>query len=222
MSDAESIHAAVASMLAQTGNAIDAVVHNAGVAVAGALEDLPQSEIRRVHGDEFLRRAGTDARLAADFSRARSAAASSSSQARRVSSASPRTRSIAPRNGRWRGGPNPWPTNSMPSASTSSWSSPALTGRKSGEARLRLTPEGSAYLPWLRQVFRGADQHEASKARDPIEVAVTIADALEAPRPRFRYPVGFFARLDHFLRGKIPTRLIRRGTKRYLGLPLTR
>ena len=40
VSDAESIHAAVASILAQT-DAIDAVVHNAGVAVAGALEDLP-------------------------------------------------------------------------------------------------------------------------------------------------------------------------------------
>ena len=40
VSDANSIHAAVASILAQT-DAIDAVVHNAGVAVAGALEDLP-------------------------------------------------------------------------------------------------------------------------------------------------------------------------------------
>ena len=86
----------------------------------------------------------------------------------------------------------------------------------------RLAPESSAYLPWIRQVFRGADQHEARTARDPIEVASTIANALETPRPRFRYPVGFFARLDHFLRGKIPTRLIRRGTTRYLGLPPTR
>ena len=40
VSDANSIHAADASILAQT-DAIDAVVHNAGVAVAGALEDLP-------------------------------------------------------------------------------------------------------------------------------------------------------------------------------------
>ena len=69
----------------------------------------------------------------------------------------------------------------------------------------RLAPESSAYLPWIRQVFCGADQHEARTALDPIEVASTIANALETPRPRFRYPVGFFARLDHFLRGKIPT-----------------
>ena len=54
MGDAASIHAAVAAMLKQTGNAVDAVVHNAGVAVAGALEDLPQSEIRRVMETNFF------------------------------------------------------------------------------------------------------------------------------------------------------------------------
>jgi hypothetical protein len=64
--------------------------------------------------------------------------------------------------------------------------------------------------------------NEAGAARDPMEVAVVIANALKAPRPRFRYPVGFFARLDHFLRGKVPTRLIRIGTARYLGLPRVR
>ncbi len=71
-------------------------------------------------------------------------------------------------------------------------------------------------------MFRGADRHEAKTARDPKEVALVIADALTAKSPKFRYPVGFFARLDHFLRGKIPTRLIRRGTTRYLGIPRTR
>ena len=53
MSDANSIHGAVASILAQT-EVIDAVVHNAGVAVAGALEDMPQSEIRRVMETNFF------------------------------------------------------------------------------------------------------------------------------------------------------------------------
>ena len=86
----------------------------------------------------------------------------------------------------------------------------------------RIQPPESAYLPWLRRVFHGADLHAAKAASDPKEVALVIAGALQASHPRFRYPVGFFARLDHFLRGKIPTRLIRRGTTRYLGLPLTR
>jgi NAD(P)-dependent dehydrogenase (short-subunit alcohol dehydrogenase family) len=83
-------------------------------------------------------------------------------------------------------------------------------------------PPDSAYLPWLRRLSHAADRHQAQTSRDPQEVAAVIAKALEARRPRFRYPVGFFARLDYFLRGKVPTRLIRRGTTRYLGLPLAR
>ena len=40
--------------LALTGNALDAVVHNAGVAAAGALEDVPESEVRRVMETNFF------------------------------------------------------------------------------------------------------------------------------------------------------------------------
>ena len=67
-----------------------------------------------------------------------------------------------------------------------------------------------------------ADRHQTNTSRDPREVAAAIVKALEARRPRFRYQVGPFAKLDYFLRGKIPTKLIRRGTTRYLGLPLAR
>jgi NAD(P)-dependent dehydrogenase (short-subunit alcohol dehydrogenase family) len=221
MEDAASIQAAVASALAQTGNGIDAVVHNAGVAVAGALEDLPQSEIRRVLETNFFGVLELTRALLPTFrAQKRGRIVAVSSQAGFVGQ----------------------PANSIYCASKwalEGWAEsmayeldpfgihvilvePGPYKTEIWRSTPRLTPEGSPYLPWLRQVFRGADQHEASRARDPIEVAVTIADALETPRPRFRYPVGFFARLDHFLRGKIPTRLIRRGTKRYLGLPLTR
>ena len=132
----KSIHAAVASILAQTDNAIDAVVHNAGVAVAGALEDIPRIGNTTRDGDEFLRRAGVDAFAAADLSRAKKRPRRRRSRAKRALQASPRTRSTAPRNGRSRAGPNRLPTNSTPSASTSSLSSRALTKRKSGEAPL--------------------------------------------------------------------------------------
>jgi hypothetical protein len=53
-------------------------------------------------------------------------------------------------------------------------------------------------------------------------VALVIAHALEARPPRFRYPVGPLARLNHFLRGKLPSRLLRRATKLYLGLSRVR
>jgi hypothetical protein len=49
-------------------------------------------------------------------------------------------------------------------------------------------------------------------------VARAIARALEASRPRFRYPVGPFATLHHVLRGKVPSRFVRWITRRYLGL----
>jgi len=49
-------------------------------------------------------------------------------------------------------------------------------------------------------------------------VAERIAAVLEARRPAFRNPVGRLARLTHFLRGKLPSRLMRKGVERYLGL----
>jgi NAD(P)-dependent dehydrogenase (short-subunit alcohol dehydrogenase family) len=85
-----------------------------------------------------------------------------------------------------------------------------------------VVPADSAYLPWLKRLRQAADRHQATTSRDPNEVALVVEKALEAKRPRFRYQVGFFAKLDYFLRGKMPTRLIRRGTTRYLGLPLAR
>ena len=49
-----SIQAVVKSLLARTGNTLNAVVHNAGVAAAGAFEDVPESELRRVMETNFF------------------------------------------------------------------------------------------------------------------------------------------------------------------------
>ena len=54
VTDTRSIKNAVASVLAETKGTLDAVVHNAGVAVAGTLEDVPDSEIRRVMETNFF------------------------------------------------------------------------------------------------------------------------------------------------------------------------
>lgn len=221
VTDVKSIHAAVASILAQTGNTIDAVVHNAGVAVVGALEDLPQSEIRRVMETNFFGVLELTRALLPIFR------AQNSGRIVVVSS---------------QAGFVGQPANSIYCASKwalEGWAEsiayeldafgihviliePGPYKTQIWRSTPYLAPEGSAYLSWLRRVFRGVDRHAATTARDPMEVAITIADALATSRPRFRYPVGFFARLDHFLRGKIPARLIRRGTTRYLGLPRTR
>lgn len=220
VTDSQSIDALVAG-LDLPNRPLDGVVHNAGIGAGGAFEDLDDALFRRVMETNFFGVLELTRALLPTFR------AQNSGRIVVVSS---------------QAGFVGQPANSIYCASKwalEGWAEsmayeldafgihvilvePGPYKTQIWKSTPRLTPEGSAYLPWLRQVFRGADQHEAKTARDPMEVAITIAGALETPRPRFRYPVGFFARLDHFLRGKIPTRLIRRGTTRYLGLPRTR
>jgi NAD(P)-dependent dehydrogenase (short-subunit alcohol dehydrogenase family) len=221
VNDPASIETAIPSILGQTGNTLDAVVHNAGTAIAGAHEDLPEGEIRRVMETNFFGVLGiTRALLPAMRAQGHGRIVLVSSQAAFAGQ----------------------PSNSIYCASKwalEGWAEsiafeldgfgidvvliePGPYQTEIWESTKRVMPPDGAYTPWLKRVFRGADQHAATKARDPREVADVIAGALEARHPRFRYPVGFFARLDHFLRGKLPTRLIRRGTTRYLGIPRTR
>jgi NAD(P)-dependent dehydrogenase (short-subunit alcohol dehydrogenase family) len=82
----------------------------------------------------------------------------------------------------------------------------------------RIRPADSAYRLLMHQMSNAADMHAATTARDPVEVGVKIAKALEANRPRFRYTVGPMAAFNHFARGKLPSRLMRWLVTRYLGL----
>jgi len=221
VTDPASIEAAVATVLSKTGNTLDAVVHNAGIAVAGVLEDLPDADIRRVMETNFFGVLKLTRALLPIFrAQGRGRIVLLSSQAALAGQ----------------------PGNSMYCASK--W---ALEGWaeslayevdpfgidvvliEPGPYRTEIwnntkwvVPAESAYLPWLERLRQAADRHQAKTSRDPKEVALVVAKALEARRPRFRYQVGPFAKLDYFLRGKMPTKLIRRGTTRYLGLPLAR
>ena len=221
VTDPASIEAAVATVLSKTGNTLDAVVHNAGIAVAGVLEDLPDADIRRVMETNFFGVLKLTRALLPIFrAQGRGRIVLLSSQAALAGQ----------------------PGNSMYCASK--W---ALEGWaeslayevdpfgidvvliEPGPYRTEIwnntkwvVPAESAYLPWLKRLRQAADRHQAKTSRDPKEVALVVAKALEARRPRFRYQVGPFAKLDYFLRGKMPTKLIRRGTTRYLGLPLAR
>jgi NAD(P)-dependent dehydrogenase (short-subunit alcohol dehydrogenase family) len=221
VNDPESIQAAVAAILAETGNALDAVVHNAGVAVAGAHEDIPDADIRRVMETNFFGILALTRALLPTFRAQR--------HGRIVLISSQAAFAGQPANSIYCA--SKWALEGWAEAIAFELDGfgidvilvePGPYRTEIWRGTPRILPQDSEYLPWLQQVFRGADRHEASTARDPKEVALVIADALEAKRPKFRYPVGFFARLDYFLRGKIPTRLIRRGTTRYLGIPRTR
>jgi NAD(P)-dependent dehydrogenase (short-subunit alcohol dehydrogenase family) len=221
VTDPASIEAAVTSILTQTGNTLDAVVHNAGVAVAGVLEDLPESDIRRVMETNFFGVLWLTRALLPTFrQQGHGRIVLVSSQAALAGQ----------------------PGNSMYAASKwalEGWAEslayevdpfgidviviePGPYGTEIWNSTKWVVPQGSAYLSWLRLLRQAADRHQRNSSRDPKEVAATIANALQARWPRFRYQVGPFAKLDYLLRGKMPTKLIRRGTTRYLGLPLTR
>ena len=221
VNDPASIQKAVADVLAKTGGTLDAVVHNAGVAIAGAHEDLPDAEIRRVMETNFFGVLGLTRALLPTFrAQKRGRIVCISSQSAFAGQ----------------------PTNSIYCASKwalEGWAEsiayeldpfgidviliePGPYKTEIWQGTERVTPPGGPYTNWVRLVMRGADAHAEKHARDPEEVAQVVAKALEAPHPKFRYPVGFFAKVDFLLRGKVPSRIIRRGTTRYLGIPRTR
>lgn len=213
-----SIQTATENILSQAGSRLDAVVHNAGVAAAGALEDVPETELRRVMETNFFGVAELTRALLPTFrSQGRGRIVIVSSEAAFMGQ----------------------PTNSIYCASKwalEGWAEsiayelepfgidiilvePGPYRTEIWKTTPRIQPSGSPYHAWVQRVFQAGDAHAASLARDPKEVATVIAKALEARRPRFRYPVGLLARVNHFMRGKVPSSLLRKATKFYLGLP---
>jgi NAD(P)-dependent dehydrogenase (short-subunit alcohol dehydrogenase family) len=213
-----SIGAAIEPILSRTGNELDAVVHNAGVAAAGVLEDVPEAELRRVMDTNFFGVLALTRALLPIFRKQRSG---------RIVVVTSEAAFMGQ------------PTNSIYSASKwalEGWAEsiayelepfgievvlvePGPYRTEIWKSTPRIQPSGSPYHTWVQNVFRAGDAHAANVARDPTEVAIVIAKALEARSPRFRYPVGPFARLNHFMRGKVPSRLLRKVTTFYLGLP---
>lgn len=217
ITDAGSLTAAVARILARGRGQLDAVVHNAGVAAAGAFEDLPEAELRRVMETNFFAVLALTRALLPTFRAQR--------HGRIV---------VVSSNSAFAGEP----ANSIYVASKwaiEGWAESLAyeVGRfgidvvlvEPGPYRTeiwrrspRIVPEGSPYAAWLRQLEAAIDAKVLAGARDPREVAAAIATALEAARPRFRYPVSPQAWLGHLMRGVVPTRAQRWLVTRLLGL----
>jgi len=212
-----SVKAAVETTLAQTGGTLDAVVHNAGVAAGGAFEDLPDAQLRGVMETNFFGILELTRALLPTFRLQRQG---------RIVIVSSEAAFVGQ------------PTNSIYCASKwaiEGWAEalafelkpfgidvvliepgPYIT--EIWNSSPRISPRDSAYRPLVQHMFRAGDAHVAGWGRDAGEVGVKIAKVLEARRPSFRNPVGPIARINHFLRGKVPTPILRRVVERYLGL----
>jgi NAD(P)-dependent dehydrogenase (short-subunit alcohol dehydrogenase family) len=214
-----SIQEAAAAILSQTGNKLDAVVHNAGVAAAGAFEDTPESELRRVMETNFFG--------VLELTRVLLPTLRAQGRGRIVLVSSEVAFSGHPAQSIY--GASKWALEGWAEAIAYELEQfridvviiepgPYRTAIWGSTPRIAL-PD-SPYSKWIQHVFRaGIELRAIRHARYPNEVALVIARALESRRPRFRYPVGPFARLSYSLRGKIPSGLLRRATKLYLGLP---
>jgi NAD(P)-dependent dehydrogenase (short-subunit alcohol dehydrogenase family) len=213
----DSIQAAVGAILSRTGNKLDAVVHNAGVAAAGTLEDVPEAELRRVMDTNFFGVLGLTRALLPTFR--------AQGKGRIVIVSSEAAFLGQPANAIYCA--SKWAIEGWAEAAFYELEpfgieviliEPGPYRTEIWKSTPRIQPPGSPYRSWLQQVFRAGDAHATNLARDPKEVALVIAGALDAWRPRFRYPVGPFARLNHLLRGKVPMRLVQKATKHYLSL----
>jgi NAD(P)-dependent dehydrogenase (short-subunit alcohol dehydrogenase family) len=221
VTDRASINAAVKTVLTAAGGSLDAVVHNAGIAVAGVLEDISDADVRRVMETNFFGVLELTRALLPTFrAQRRGRILLVSSQA--AFAGQPGNAMYCASKWALEGWAESLAYEVDPFGIDVILVEPGPYRTEIWTSTKWVTPPDSAYLPWLKRLQHAADRHSAKTARDPQEVAAVIVRALEARRPRFRYQVGFFSKLDYWLRGKVPTKLIRRGTTRYLGLPLAR
>jgi NAD(P)-dependent dehydrogenase (short-subunit alcohol dehydrogenase family) len=217
VTSSQSISAAVARTLAKTGGRLDAVVHNAGVAAGGAFEDLPDSELRRVMETNFFGVLELTRVLLPTFRNQRSG--------RIVVVSSESAFAGQPANSiycasKWaiEGWAESLAFEVSPYGIDVSLIEPGPYITDIWDSSPRISPDSSPYRNWVQYMFRAGDAHVAARGGDPQEVALKIADVLQAQRPSFRTPVGRLARISHFMRGKIPTVLWRKAIERYLGL----
>jgi NAD(P)-dependent dehydrogenase (short-subunit alcohol dehydrogenase family) len=217
VTNAASIRMAVTTILSLSGGKLDALVNNAGISVAGAFEDLPDPDVRRVMETNFFGVLALTRALLPTFRAQRhgrilivsSEAAFFGMPANSIYSAS-----------KWaiEGWAESLTYDVAPFGIDVILVEPGPHRTTIWQTTPRIRPPDSAYRLLTQQLSNAADAHAAATARDPTDAAIKIAKALEANRPRFRYTVGPLAAFNHFVHGKIPSRLLRAMVSRYLGL----
>lgn len=216
VTDPQSIDRAVAS-LGLPDRPLDAVVHNAGVAVGGVFEDLDEKHVRHVMEVNFFGVLALTKRLLPAFRgqrRGRIAIISSEAAFGGQPANSPYTASK-------------WAIEGWAECLASEVEhfnidiiliEPGAYKTSIWQNSPRVLPATSPYFPMLRHLEAVVDAHVEKAARDPIEVARAVADALDAKRPKFRYAVGPTAKFMHFAHGKLPSTVMRKIFSRFFSL----
>lgn len=206
-----------ARFLALADGRLDAVVHNAGVAVAAAFEDLPDAELRRVMDTNFFG--------VLDLTRALLPSFRAASSGRIVFVSSDSAFAGEPTNAIYcaskfalEGFAESLAFEIAPFGIHTILVEPGPYRTEIWNNSPHIHPSGSPYGPLLEALWPAVEKHVEKTAGNPQEVADAITRALTDPRPRFRYAVGSTAKVGLMLRGKIPSRTWRWGVSRYLGL----
>jgi NAD(P)-dependent dehydrogenase (short-subunit alcohol dehydrogenase family) len=192
VTDAGSIERAARQVLAVTGGALDAVVHNAGVSSAGYLEDLPLDEYRRVFETNFFGVIGlTNAVVPAMRERGsgRIVVVSSNSAHLPMPLLGPYTASKTAVEG--------WAE--IASFELAPFGIDVLIvvpgahrGTRLGANFRVFHPDGSVFATWFGGVMTGLGKIGRAQG-DPKSVAAHLASVLETSKPRFRTQVGWDA-----------------------------
>jgi NAD(P)-dependent dehydrogenase (short-subunit alcohol dehydrogenase family) len=208
VTDSQSIKNAVSRLDLQK-KPLDAVVHNAGVAVGGAFEDLDDAHIRQVMEVNYFGVLTLTRHLLPAFRAQR--------HGRIVIISSEAAFAGQPANSPYSA--SKWAIEGWAESVAYEFEpfgieivliEPGAYRTNIWESSPRVMPEASAYRPLLRHLEVTIDAYVEKTGRDPGEVAKIVTKALNAKRPRFRYAVGPTAKFEHFARGKLPSTLMRK------------
>lgn len=208
--------ASIDAALAQVGP-LDAVVNNAGISLGGAFEDVPDADLRRVMETNFF---GVLALTRAVLPGMR---ARRSGRIVVVSS-----------NSAFDGAPG------MSAYTASKWAvegwaeclayevtkfgihvvliEPGSYATDIWDSSPRIMPADGPYAEMGAIVEPAVDKQVIRRARQPREVADAIVKALDAPKPKLRWPVGPDAKIGHAMHGLMPFRARKAIVERVLGL----
>jgi NAD(P)-dependent dehydrogenase (short-subunit alcohol dehydrogenase family) len=196
VTDGASIQQGVKEAEAIAGGALDAVVCNAGIAVAGVFEDVPDEELRRVMETNFFGVAAI-ARAVLPAMRERRRGRFLVVSSNSAFAGAPGVSAYHASKWAVEGWAESLAYEVRPFGIEVVLVEPGSFKTEIWDNAQSITPAGSPYAGAHHLIDEGKARLRRW-GRDPQEVADVIVRALEAAKPRLRYPVGPDAKAEYF------------------------